>query len=81
VRHVVDGYLRAANVKRPQVSNHALRHTSATPAPRSPIATRTTYARCRTCLATRIRTLLPVMRAWSIARRAIRRSKCRCSHP
>jgi site-specific recombinase XerD len=30
VRHVVDGYLRAANVKRPQVSNHALRHTSAT---------------------------------------------------
>jgi len=30
VRHVVDGYLRAANVKRPRVSNHALRHTSAT---------------------------------------------------
>ena len=30
VPHVVDGYLRAAGVKRPQVSNHALRHTSAT---------------------------------------------------
>jgi integrase len=30
VRHVVDGYMRAANVKRPRVSNHALRHTSAT---------------------------------------------------
>jgi site-specific recombinase XerD len=30
VRHVVDGYLRAANIKRPHVSNHALRHTSAT---------------------------------------------------
>lgn len=30
VRHVVDGYLRSANVKRPRVSNHALRHTSAT---------------------------------------------------
>ena len=30
VRHVVDGYLRVANVKRPQVSNHALRHRSAT---------------------------------------------------
>jgi hypothetical protein len=27
---VVDGYLCAANVKRPQVSSHALRHTSAT---------------------------------------------------
>jgi integrase/recombinase XerD len=30
VRHVVDGYLRAVNVKQPHVSNHALRHTSAT---------------------------------------------------
>jgi site-specific recombinase XerD len=30
VRHVVDGYLRAVSVKRPRVSNHALRHTSAT---------------------------------------------------
>ena len=30
VRHVVDGYLRAAKVKRPRVSNHALRHTGAT---------------------------------------------------
>jgi integrase/recombinase XerD len=30
VRHVVDGYLRTANIKRPRVSNHALRHTSAT---------------------------------------------------
>ena len=28
VRYVVDGYLRTANVKRPHVSNHALRHTS-----------------------------------------------------
>ena len=30
VRHVVDSYLRAAKVKRPRVSNHALRHTGAT---------------------------------------------------
>ena len=30
VRHVVDGYLCAAKVKRPRVSNHALRHTGAT---------------------------------------------------
>lgn len=30
VRHVVDGYLRAANIKRSKVSSHALRHTSAT---------------------------------------------------
>ena len=30
VRHVVDSYLRLAKVKRPRVSNHALRHTSAT---------------------------------------------------
>lgn len=30
VRHVVDSYLRLAEVKRPRVSNHALRHTSAT---------------------------------------------------
>jgi integrase/recombinase XerD len=30
VRHVVDGYLRTAKVKRPRVSNHALRHTGAT---------------------------------------------------
>ncbi len=30
VRYVVDGYLRDAKVKRPRVSNHALRHTSAT---------------------------------------------------
>ena len=30
VRHVVDAYLRAAKVKRPRVSNHALRHTGAT---------------------------------------------------
>jgi site-specific recombinase XerD len=30
VRHVVDGYLREAKVKRPRISNHALRHTSAT---------------------------------------------------
>jgi site-specific recombinase XerD len=30
VQHVVDGYLRRAEVKRPRVSNHALRHTGAT---------------------------------------------------
>ena len=30
MRHVVDGYLRLAQVKRPRVSNHALRHTVAT---------------------------------------------------
>ena len=30
MRHVVDSYLRAANVKRPYLSNHGLRHTSAT---------------------------------------------------
>jgi integrase/recombinase XerD len=30
VRHVVDGYLCTAKIKRPQVSNHALRRTSAT---------------------------------------------------
>jgi len=30
VRHVVAGYLRDAKVKRPRVSNHALRHTGAT---------------------------------------------------
>jgi site-specific recombinase XerD len=30
VRHVVDSYLRMAKVKRPRVSNHALRHTGAT---------------------------------------------------
>ena len=30
VRHVVDGYLRTAQLKRPRVSNHALRHTGAT---------------------------------------------------
>jgi integrase len=30
VRRVVDSYLRAAKVKRPRVSNHALRHTGAT---------------------------------------------------
>ena len=30
MRHVVDGHLRSANTKRPQVSNRALRHTSAT---------------------------------------------------
>ena len=30
VRHVVDSYLHLAKVKRPRVSNHALRHTSAT---------------------------------------------------
>jgi site-specific recombinase XerD len=30
VRHVVDGYLRLAKIKRPRVSNHALRHTGAT---------------------------------------------------
>ncbi|MBV9358397.1 MAG: tyrosine-type recombinase/integrase, partial [Chloroflexi bacterium] len=29
VRHIVDSYLRAANIKRPHVSNHVLRHTSA----------------------------------------------------
>jgi hypothetical protein len=30
VRHVVDGYLRQAKVKRPRGSNHALRHAGAT---------------------------------------------------
>jgi integrase/recombinase XerD len=30
IRHVVDGYLRQAGVKRPGVSDHALRHTAAT---------------------------------------------------
>ena len=30
MRHVVDGYLRMAKVKRPRVCNHALRHTGAT---------------------------------------------------
>jgi len=30
IRHVVDGYLRQAGLKRPGVSDHALRHTAAT---------------------------------------------------
>lgn len=30
IRHVVDGYLRRAGLKRPGVSDHALRHTAAT---------------------------------------------------
>lgn len=30
VRHFVASYLEAAKVKRPRVSNHALRHTGAT---------------------------------------------------
>jgi site-specific recombinase XerD len=30
IRHVVDGYLRQAGLKRPGISDHALRHTAAT---------------------------------------------------
>ena len=71
VRHVVDGYLRLAEVKRPRVSNHALRHTGAT----WPTVTRTICAPYRTCSATRTRRPPRAMRASSIARRPIRRCK------
>jgi len=30
LRHIVDGYLRTADLKRPGLSDHALRHTAAT---------------------------------------------------